>query len=79
MGLTAANDRGSKRLSTLTARCALAGIALYRYERGQGGEVFVASRCSKTREMRSLDEVECWLQTVSPAKEWCVGNEEISG
>lgn len=58
----------TKRLATVTARCALAGITLHHFHGGTKDEVFLVARWSMTREFRSLDDVECWLKTVAPVR-----------
>jgi hypothetical protein len=46
----------------LRARAAQAGVSLYRCDDdGRGIEVFVIARWNLSRELRSLGEVEAWL------------------
>lgn len=57
--------RPNKQFATLAARAALAGVSLYRIDDDRGKEVFVVSTWVLTRELRSLAEVEKWLDRVS--------------
>jgi hypothetical protein len=64
-----AND--AKRLATLTARAALAGITLYATDDDRGRRVYVVSRWSLTKQIddeSGLDAVERWLDMVSGTK-----------
>jgi hypothetical protein len=55
----------AKRLSTLTARCAFAGVTLYPIENDHGKTVYIVSRWALTRELPDLDAVERWLDKVT--------------
>ena len=55
----------SKRLSTLTARCAFAGVTLYPIENDHGKTVYIVSRWALTRELPDLDAVERWLDKMT--------------
>jgi len=57
-----------KQFATLQARAALAGVILYRVDDDHGDEVFVVSRWALTRELRSLEEVEEWLDLATGRK-----------
>lgn len=57
-----------KRLATVAARCALAGITLHHFHGGTEDEVFIVGRWSMTRDFHSLDDVERWLQNVAPVR-----------
>lgn len=57
-----------KRLATVTARCALAGITLHRIEDDRGRETFIVTRWALTRELQTLDDVEQWLERVAPTR-----------
>lgn len=59
-----ASDSG-KRLATLRARAALAGVTLYAIEGDFGRPLYVLTRWHLTRELRTLDEVEAWLAQVT--------------
>lgn len=54
-----------KRLATLRARAALAGVTLYAIEGDDGRPLYVLTRWHLTRELRTLDEVEAWLAQVT--------------
>ena len=51
-----------KRERTLQARCALRGVCLWPCHDDHGRPVYVATRDEITMQLRSLDEVEAWLQ-----------------
>jgi hypothetical protein len=55
----------AKRLSTVTARCALAGITLSPIEDDHGKTVYIVSRLALTHELAALGAVECWLDDVT--------------
>lgn len=50
-----------KSWSTLQAKAALAGVALYRVGDGSGGEVFIARRWGLSRQLDDIDELETFL------------------
>ena len=54
-----------KRLATLTAACALAGVALIPSTDDHGRRTYVVSRWALTRELPDLDAVEAWLGRVT--------------
>lgn len=58
-----------KRLATLRARAALAGVALYSIEGDDGRPLYVLTRWHLTRELRTLDEVDAWLDKVTGGRE----------
>lgn len=60
-----------KRLATLTARAALAGITLQCIEGDFGADIFIVTHphWALTRQLESLDEVERWLDQVTGKKE----------
>ena len=58
---TAADE---KRLATLRARCALAGVTLHAFE-GDFGPAYVVTRWHLTRELSNLDDVEKWVDLVT--------------
>jgi hypothetical protein len=47
----------AKRLSTITARCALVGITLSPIEDDHGKTVYIVSRWALTRELADLDDL----------------------
>ena len=55
----------SKLLANLTARCALAGVALVQSTDDRGWKVFIVSRWALTKQIDSLDAVESWLNRVT--------------
>jgi len=57
-----------KRLATLRARAALAGVTLYAIDDDRGKPVFIVSRWELTRQLDSLDAVEAWLNLVTEAQ-----------
>lgn len=57
-----------KRLATLTARAALAGVILYHTEGDFVPDIFIVSRWALTREFTDLDAVEAWLDLVMGKK-----------
>ena len=57
-----------KRLATLCARAALAGVTLHHIEGDFVPSVFVVSRWALTREFTDLDAVERWLDLVTGKK-----------
>lgn len=59
-----AADSG-KRLATLRARAALAGVVLHAIVGDDGRPLYVLTRWHLTRELRTLDEVEAWLAQVT--------------
>lgn len=50
-----------KRLATLTARAALAGVTLTTTDDDSGQRVYIVSRWALTRALPSLDAMEQWL------------------
>jgi len=54
-----------KRLATLKARCALAGVALIESTDDRDRPVFVVSRWAMCRQLDSLEAVERWLVMVT--------------
>ena len=54
-----------KRLATLTAACALAGVTLTPSTDDHGRRTYVVSRWALTRELPDLDAVEAWLGRVT--------------
>ena len=57
----------TKRLATLRARAALAGVTLHAIENDHGNTVYIVSRWAMTRELADLDLLESWLQRVGGA------------
>jgi len=57
-----------KRLATLTARAALAGVILHAIENDHGKTVYIVTRWAMTRELAALDAVENWLVRVTGGK-----------
>lgn len=57
-----------KRLATLSARAALAGVVLYIIEGDFGKTVYIVSRWNLTRQLDSLDAVQAWLDQVTGAR-----------
>jgi hypothetical protein len=57
-----------KRLTTLVARAALAGITLHRIQGDFVPLIYIVSRWSLTREFHRLDDVEAWLNLVTGKK-----------
>ncbi len=55
----------TKRLATLRARAALAGVTLHVIENDHGKTVYIVSRWAMTRELADLDAVEGWLASVT--------------
>jgi hypothetical protein len=58
-------DADRKRLATLTARAARAGITLHAIDDDAGALLLVASRWALTCKLHSLDEAEAWLNRVA--------------
>ena len=54
-----------KRLCTLQAGAALAGVTLHKLDGDFGVPIYVASRWAMTKQLESLDEVEAWLVRVT--------------
>ncbi|MDZ4145691.1 MAG: hypothetical protein U1D29_14345 [Burkholderiales bacterium] len=55
-----------KRLATLRARAAMAGVQLHVYDDEDTGQtVYLVSRWALTRDLASLDAVETWLTQVT--------------
>ena len=65
MNVRTADDE--KRLATLRARCALAGVYLHDFE-GDFGPAYVVTRWHLTRELQTLDQVENWIDMVTGKK-----------
>jgi hypothetical protein len=55
----------AKTLSTLQARCALAGVVLTAIENDSGKPVFIVSRWALTKELPDHDAVARWLDKVT--------------
>jgi hypothetical protein len=55
----------AKRLATLTARAALAGVTVTHLEGDLKPHVYIVSRWSLTREFTSLNDLEAWIDLVS--------------
>lgn len=53
-----------KRLSTLIARAALAGVTVHRIESDFGGVEFIATKWALTKSFSSLDALESWVDKV---------------
>lgn len=58
-----------KRLATLRARAALAGVVLHDIEGDFGKTIYIVSRWALTRELDSLDAAEAWLKKVTGGRE----------
>lgn len=56
------SEPDEKRFSTVRALCALSEIALVRSTDDAGRPVYIVSRWAWTRELRTLDEVQTWLE-----------------
>ena len=54
-----------KRLATLRARCALAGVVLHQIENDHGKTVYIVSKWALTRELADLNGVSGWLEKVT--------------
>ena len=54
-----------KRLATLTAACALAGVTMIASTDDRGRPTYIVSRWALTRELPDLDAVEAWLDRVT--------------
>jgi hypothetical protein len=57
-----------KRLATLRARAALAGVTLYQSTTDTGQPCYIVSRWALTRQLESLDAAEHWLDQVTGVK-----------
>ena len=57
-----------KRLATLQARAALAGVVVNAMENDHGSKVFIVSKWAMTRELPDIDSLESWLQRVGGEK-----------
>ena len=58
-----------KRLATLRARAAMAGVQLHVYgDEDTGQTVYLVSRWALTRQLESLDAAEAWLTQVTGVK-----------
>lgn len=66
--LTTLTPAEQKRLTTLTARAALAGVILHHTQGDFVPHLFIVSRWALTREFTDLDAVERWLDLVTGAK-----------
>lgn len=55
----------TKRLATLRALAALAGVTLHALDNDYGKTVYIISRWAMTRELADLDAVENWLDRVT--------------
>lgn len=65
---TASARVDNKRLATLCARAALAGVTLHHTEGDFVPDLFIVSRWALTREFTDLDAVEKWLDLVTGKK-----------
>jgi hypothetical protein len=65
LGDDATLARQAKRLATLTARCALAGVTLHAIEDDHGKTVYIVSRWALTRELPDLNAVESWVNQLT--------------
>lgn len=54
-----------KKLATLRARAALAGVSLHTIENDHGETVYIVSKWNLTRELADLDALETWLNRVT--------------
>ena len=57
-----------KRLATLRAKCALAGVQLLAAEDDRGAPTFICTKWACTASMSTLDEVEQWLERFAGVK-----------
>lgn len=55
----------AKRLATLKAECALAGVALVESTDDRDRRVYIVSRWAMTRQLDDLDQVAAWLARVT--------------
>ena len=61
--------RNQKRLASLRARAAMAGVRIHVYpDSDTGATVYVVSRWAQTRQLESLDAAERWLDMVCGVK-----------
>ncbi len=63
--VTTLSEAEQKRLATLTARAALAGVILHHTEGDFVPHLFIVSRWALTREFTDLDAVDRWLDLVT--------------
>ena len=56
-----------KRLATLRARAALAGVTLHAIDNDYGKIIYIVSKWAMTRELPDLDSLESWLRRVGGA------------
>ncbi|MGR4870093.1 hypothetical protein ACIPRI_14665 [Variovorax sp. LARHSF232] len=63
-GIIGADELTRKRESTLTAECALVGVALIPSTNDRGARVYVVTRWALCKELPDLDSVEAWLARV---------------
>jgi hypothetical protein len=66
--MTSAPQVDPKRLATLRAACALAGVALVESTDERDRPVFIVSRWAMCKQLPDLDAVEAWLARVTGAK-----------
>lgn len=57
----------AKRLATLVARAAMAGVTVHRIESDFGGEEFIATKWALTKSFSSMDALQAWMDRVSGA------------
>ncbi|MDO8262192.1 MAG: hypothetical protein Q7T21_03095 [Gallionella sp.] len=57
-----------KRLATLRARAAMAGVVLHAIEGDCGEMIYIFSRWSMTRQLESIESAERWLDGVTGVK-----------
>ena len=54
-----------KRLATLKARAALAGVVVHDLEDDRGQPEYIATKWALTKSLHSLDALEAWLDRVA--------------
>jgi hypothetical protein len=62
------STQDQKRLATIQAHCALAGVVLHQIDNDHGKTVYIVSRWALTRELADLDAVSVWLEAVTGVK-----------
>lgn len=62
---TLEKDSDAKRFATLQAHAALSGITVHQIEGDFVPTIYIATKWALTRELRSLDAVAKWLETVT--------------
>jgi hypothetical protein len=55
----------TKRLETLRARAALAGVVLHAVENDAGQRTYILTKWALTRDLDSLEAVSAWLDSVA--------------